>query len=67
MLRKRQGLEGTQGFSGSPVVQNPPSSAGDTGSIPRQGTKIPYATEQLSPFAKTRESTHCYEDPMCYN
>ena len=67
MLRKRQGLEGTQGFPGSPVVKNPSSSAGDMGLIPGQGTKISYATEQLSLCAKTRESAHCYADPMCYN
>ena len=40
------------------MVKNPPSSAGDTGSIPGQGTKIPYATEQLSPQATSRESVH---------
>ena len=36
---------------GGPVVKNPPSSAGDTGSIPGWGTKITHAT--------TREPTHC--------
>ena len=30
-----------------PVVKNPPSSAGDTGSIPGQGTKISHAVGQL--------------------
>ena len=34
---------------GGPVVKNPPCNAGDTGLIPGWGTKIPYATEQLSP------------------
>ena len=29
------------GFHGSPVVKNPPSNAGDMGSIPGLGTKIP--------------------------
>ena len=29
--------------------------AGDAGSIPGQGTKIPHAAEQLSPRATTRE------------
>ena len=33
-------------FSGSPVVKNPPSSAGDMGSIPGGGTKIPHAEEK---------------------
>ena len=36
-------------FPGGPVVKNPPSSAGDAGSIPGQGTKIPHAAGQLSP------------------
>ena len=35
-------------FSGSPVVKNPPSSAGDMGSIPGGGTKIPHAAGKLS-------------------
>ena len=34
-------------FSGGPVVKNPPPGAGDVGSIPGQGTKIPHATGQL--------------------
>ena len=42
-------------FPGGPVVRNPPYSAGDTGSIPGQGTKIPHATGQLSPRATTTE------------
>ena len=58
MLRKRQGLEGTQGFPGSPVVKNPSSSAGDMGSIPDQGTKIPKLeslhTAMKSPCATTK-------------
>ena len=37
--------------------------AGGTGSIPGQGTKIPQATEQLSPQARTREFKHCSERP----
>ena len=31
------------------MVQNLPYSAGDAGSIPGWGTKIPYALEQLNP------------------
>ena len=42
-------------FPGGPEVKNPPSSAGDMGSIPGRGTKIPHATGQLSPRATTRE------------
>ena len=30
------------------MVKNPPSNAGDTGSIPGRGTKIPHAAGQLS-------------------
>ena len=43
---------------GGPVVKNPPSNAGDVGSIPGWGTKIPHATGQLSPSATSTE-------PMC--
>ena len=39
----------TRGNPGGPVVMNPPSNAGDAGLTPGQGTKIPYATEKLSP------------------
>ena len=44
---------------GGPVVKNLTSSAGDMGSIPGRGTKIPHATEQLSLSASTRESMCC--------
>ena len=36
-------------FPAGPVVKNPPSNAGDVGSIPSQGTKISHAVGQLSP------------------
>ena len=42
-------------FPGGPVVKNPPSDAGDTGSIPGQGTKFPHAMGELSPCATTTE------------
>ena len=47
----------TRDFSGAPVVKNLPSKAGDTGSIPGPGTKIPHphATEQLTPQATITE------------
>ena len=45
-------------FPGGPVVKNPPSNAGDIGSIPGWGTKIPHATGQLSPHTTTTEPTH---------
>ena len=47
-------------FPRGPVVKNPPSNAGDAGSIPGQGTKIPHAMGQLSPQATIRE-------PACHN
>ena len=43
-------------FPGGPAVENPLCYAGDAGSIPGQGTKIPHAEEQLSLNAATRES-----------
>ena len=40
------------------MVKNPPSHAGDKGSILSQGTKISHATGQLSPHSATRQSPH---------
>ena len=42
-------------FPGGPVVKNLPYNAGDTGSIPGQGTKSPHATGQLSQCATITE------------
>ena len=42
-------------FLGGPVVKHLPSSAGDVGSSPGPGTKIPSAPGQLSQGASTRE------------
>ena len=41
------------------MVKSPPSKAGDEGSIPGLGTKIPHATEQLNPYTTTTEAKHC--------
>ena len=49
---------GSSYFPG-PVGKNLPCNAGDVSSIPRQGTKTPHATEQLSPHATTRDSVNC--------
>ena len=49
-------IQKTEDFSGGPVVKNPPFNAGDLGSIPGQGTKIPNAVRQLSPHVTTREA-----------
>ena len=39
------------------MVKDLPYNAGDAGSIPGQGTKIPHAAGQLSPHATTTELT----------
>ena len=49
-------IQKTDGFPGGPVVKDLPSNAGDLGSIPGQGTKIPNAVRQLSPHGTTREA-----------
>ena len=46
----------SEDFPGGPVVKTSPSNAGDVGSIPGQGTKIPHALGQLSLCAATTES-----------
>ena len=43
-------------FLGGPVAKNLPSNAGDMGSIPGQGTKIPHTAGQLSSTAATGEA-----------
>ena len=57
MARKSQNGLGRD-FPGGPVVENPPSNAGDINSIPGQGTYVPYATEHLNPCAATTEHAH---------
>ena len=53
---------------GNSPLKNLPSSAGDEGSIPGQGTKITHASGQLSPGAETREPK-CHKErphiPQC--
>ena len=51
-------LRNLRDFLGGPVVKNLPSNAGDLGSIPGLGTKIPHAAGQLSPSAL---------EPACHN
>ena len=51
------------GFPGGPVVKNQPGNAGDVGSIPDQGPKIPHATGQLSPCALKPTATKCLLRP----
>ena len=38
-------IKKVRGFPGGPVVKNLPCNAGDTGSIPGWGTKIPHSEE----------------------
>ena len=38
------------------VVKNSPCDAGDSGSVPGQGTKIPHAKGQLSPWPQLETS-----------
>ena len=45
------------------MVKNPPSEAGDIGSIPARGTKVPCATWQLSLCATTRALACRNENP----
>ena len=52
-------------FPAGPVVKNLPSSAGDVGSIPGRGTKIPHAAEPLSPPATTTELARLTREPAC--
>ncbi|XP_054945519.1 uncharacterized protein [Physeter macrocephalus] len=67
-------------FPGGPVVKNPPSNAGGSGSIPGRGTKIPHASGQLSPHITATELTSlneralvlqlqspCALEPTCHN
>ena len=63
------------------MVKNLPSYAGDAGSIPGRGTKIPHAAGRLSPYAATSEPAcsractpqtrekpvHRNEEPACHN
>ena len=40
------------------MVKNSPSNAGDTGSVPGRGTKIPHATGQLNLRSTASEPVH---------
>ena len=50
---------------GGPVAKNLPCSAGDAGSIPDWGTKIPPAAGQLSLCATPKDPTWHSEDGVC--
>ena len=55
MFQPKQVKIGCKNPPGGPVAGNLPANAGDMGSIPGQGTKIPHAAQQLSLQATTRE------------
>jgi len=48
----------------APVVKNMPSNAGDVGSIPGRGTKIPHSPGQLNPMPQLEKPMDCHEDPV---
>ena len=60
-LRCKKTLSGLPWWS---MVKNPPSNAGDAGSVPGRGTKIPHATGQLSLCVPTTEVT-CLNERAC--
>ena len=46
-------------FPGGPVVKNPSCNAGDMGSVPGQGTNIPYVISPCTATAETVYSRIC--------
>ena len=52
---KKKKRERERDFPGGPMVKKPPSNAGDVGSIPGQGTKIPHGVGQQSLHSTTTE------------
>ena len=51
-------------FPGGPVAKNPPCNAGDVGSIPGWGTKIPRIAEWISPCPTTTQPA-CGSERSC--
>jgi len=47
------------------MVENPPPSSGDTGSIPDQGTKIPHAMGQVSLRTSARSLGATARESQC--
>ena len=47
------------------MVKNPPSNAGDAGSIPGRGTKIPHPAGQLSPAPQLLSPCTSSREPVC--
>ena len=48
-IKKKNRIKEHYVTTGDPVVKNQSCNAGDAGSIPGRGIKIPHAMEQLSP------------------
>ena len=70
-LRTQARLRFPKDFPDGRVVKNLPCKAGDMGSIPGWGTKIPHDEEQLSQLAATTVPTYlhhksslCAQDPQ---
>ena len=51
--------------AGGPVVKNLPSNAGDVGSIPGQGTKVPHVAGQPRPCAAATEPACAMKHRTC--
>ena len=49
------------------LFRNPPGNAGNVGSVPGLGTKIPHTAEQLNRLATTSEPVCHNEDPARCN
>ena len=53
-------------FPSGPLVENLTCNAGNMGSIPSWGTKIPHSPEKLSPVAREKPE-QLKKDPACHN
>ena len=57
----------TGDFPGGPVVKNLPCNAGDKGSIPGWGTKIPHSEEATAHRLQLESLCAAMKDPICQN
>ena len=64
MSKREQSRRTLRDFLGSSVVRNPPSNAGEVGSIPGWGTEISHVKGQLSSWTATTEPKHWNKDVM---
>ena len=56
-MELEKSLEMSWDFPDGPMVKNPPADAGDAGSIPGPGTKIPCAVGAIEPAYHKREAS----------